>query len=77
MSLRKRSRAPSFRTADPDFEPAIPSWDYHTSTAAGVEDNNFVLLYKNGEVEGEVSDPSVRGAHKYSTVELHRCKVTN
>ena len=45
-------------------EPGIPSWDYHTSTASyGTDDaaNNFVLLYKDGEVEGKVSDPSVRG----------------
>ena len=62
---------------NPKFKPANPSWNYHTSTAAGVQVNNFVLMYKNGEVEGEVSDPSVRSAHKYSTVELHRCKVTN
>ena len=62
---------------NPKFKPAIPKWNYHTSTAAGVEANNFVLLYMNGEVEGEVSDPSVRSAHKYSTVELHRCLVSN
>ena len=64
-------------SADPDFEPAISSWDYHTSTLEGEGGNDFALLYKNGEVEGEVSDPSVRAAHQYSTVELHRCKVTN
>ena len=64
---------------DPDFEPEIPEWDYHTSTAVAgsVDANSFALLYKNGEVEGEVSDPSVRAAHQYSTVELHRCKVTD
>ena len=59
-------------------EPAIPTWNYHTSTdnlADGTAD--FVLLYKNGEIEGEVSDPSVRSAHKYSTVELHHCKLTD
>ena len=61
---------------DPKFEPATPKWNYHTSTAT-VGGNDFVLLYKNGEVEGEVSDPSVRSAHKYSTVELRRCKTTN
>ncbi len=54
-----------------------PSWDAHTSTANGEGANDFVLLYKNGEVEGEVSDPSVRAAHQRSVVELHRCKVTD
>ena len=39
--------------------------------------NDFVLLYKNGEVEGEVSDPSVRGAHEDAIVELHLCKTTD
>ena len=63
--------------SNPSFEPAIPKWNYHTSTAAGVGSNNFVLLYKNGEVEGEVSDPSVREAHQYSTVELHLCMTTD
>ena len=62
---------------DPDFEPAIPSWDAHTSTLEDEGPNDFALLYKNGEVEGEVSDPSVREAHQYSTVELHRCKTTD
>ena len=36
---------------NPKFKPANPSWNYHTSTAAGVQVNNFVLMYKNGEVE--------------------------
>ena len=59
-----------------DTEPDIPTWDYHTSTAdVGAAD--FVLLYKNGEVEGKVSDPSVRAAHKRSVVELHLCKTSN
>ena len=62
---------------DPDFEPAIPRWDAHTSTLEDEGGNDFALLYKNGEVEGEVSDPSVREAHKYATVELHRCKTTD
>ena len=61
----------------PDFEPPIPSWNYHTSTAVGEGANDFVLLYKNGEVEGDVSDPSVRGAHQYATVEVHRCMTTD
>ena len=61
----------------PDFEPAIPKWNYHTSKMTAGGTNEFALLYKNGEVEGEVSDPSVRAAHQYSTVELHRCKVTD
>ena len=62
-------------------EAAIPSWDYNTSMASfsSTTDaaNSFVLLYKDGEVEGEVSDPSVRAAHSRSVVELHQCKVTN
>ena len=61
-------------------EPGIPSWDYHTSAASyGTEDaaNNFVLLYKDGEVEGEVSDPSAERAHMHSVVELHLCKESN
>ena len=62
---------------DPDFEPAIPSWDAHTSTLEDEGPNDFALLYKNGEAEGEVSDPSVREAHQYSTVELYRCKTTD
>ena len=63
---------------DEDYEPNdVLSWDAHTSTLDGEGPNDFALLYTNGEVEGEVSDPSVRGAHKYSTVEVHLCKVTN
>ena len=62
-------------------EPAIPSWDYHTSEAdfstTREDENSFVLLYKDGEVEGKVSDPSVRAAHSRVTVELHLCKETN
>ena len=66
---------------DDDPDPAIPTWDYHTSTASFSTTtdaaNSFVLLYKDGEVEGEVSDPSVRAAHARSDIELHRCKTTN
>jgi hypothetical protein len=63
---------------DEDYEPNDKlSWDAHTSTLDGEGPNDFALLYTNGEVEGEVSDPSVRGAHKYSTVEVHLCKETN
>ena len=58
-------------------EPAIPEWDYHTSTATGLESNNFALLYRDGEVEGDVSDPSARAAHSRSVVELHQCRTTN
>ena len=54
-----------------------PDWDAHTSTLEDEGPNDFALLYKNGEVEGEVSDPSVREAHQYATVELHRCKTTD
>ena len=64
-------------SADPDFEPPIPSWNYHTSMALDEGRNDFVLLYTNAEVQGEVSDPSVRAAHQYSTVELYRCKTTD
>jgi len=60
----------------PDSEPAIPTWDYNTSTAT-VGDADFVLLYKDGEVDGDVSDPSVRAAHSRTVIELHQCKVTN
>jgi hypothetical protein len=63
---------------DEDYEPNDKlSWDAHTSTLDGEGPNDFALLYTNGEVEGEVSDPSVRGAHKYSTVEVHLCKETD
>ena len=58
-------------------EPGIPTWDYHTSTATPNGDANFVLLYKDGEVEGKVLDPSVRAAHSRSVVELRQCKVSN
>ena len=54
-----------------------PSWDGHTSTANGEMDNDFVLLYKNGDIEGTVSDPSVRAAHEHATVELRLCKTTD
>ena len=64
-------------SADPDFEPPIPRWNYHTSMALDEGRNDFVLLYTNAEVQGEVSDPSVRAAHQYSTVELYRCKTTD
>ncbi len=57
-------------------EPGIPTWDYNTSTAT-VGDADFVLLYKDGEVEGEVSDPSIRAAHARTVIELHQCKSTN
>ncbi len=60
----------------PNSEPAIPTWDYNTSTAT-VGAADFVLLYKDGEVEGDVSDPSVRAAHARTVIELHQCKVTN
>ena len=56
-----------------DIEVGIPSWESHTSTATVPRSADFVLLYKNGEVEGEVMDPSVRAAHEHATVELHRC----
>ena len=59
-----------------DSEPGIPTWDYNTSTAT-VGAADFVLLYKDGEVEGTVSDPSVRAAHGRTVIELHQCKVTN
>ncbi|MCY4399346.1 MAG: carboxypeptidase-like regulatory domain-containing protein, partial [Gemmatimonadetes bacterium] len=61
-------------------EPGIPSWDYHASTASyGTRDadNNFVLLYKDGEAEGEVFDPSVRAAHSRTVIELRQCKTTD
>ena len=54
-------------------EPGIPSWNYHTSTASygsGDAGNNFVLLYKDGEVEGKVSDPSERAAHSRTDIVL-------
>ena len=51
----------------------VPSWESHTSTATVPGTADFVLLYKNGEVEGAVMDPSVRAAHEHATVELHRC----
>ena len=57
-------------------EPAIPTWDYNTSTAT-VGAADFVLMYKDGEVEGKVSDPSVRAAHERTVIELHQCKVSN
>ena len=61
-------------------EPGIPSWNYYTSTASYGEtddadlDNNFVLLYKDGEVDGVVMDPSARKAHDRAMVELRQCK---
>ncbi len=58
-------------------EPGIPTWNYHTSTATPNGDNNFVLLYKDGEVEGTVMDPSVRKAHQRVVVEMRQCKTTN
>ncbi len=61
-------------------EPGIPSWNYNTSTASygtGDAANNFVLLYKDGEAEGEVWDPSVRAAHSRTVIELRQCKTTN
>ncbi len=61
-------------------EPATPTWNYHTSKATvggGDGETNFVLLYKDGEVEGKVSDPSVRAAHSRVTIELKQCKTTN
>ncbi len=54
-----------------------PRWDHSTSTLINVALNNFALLYKDGEVEGAVSDPSVRAAHQRATVELHRCRVSH
>ena len=57
----------------PGSEPAIPTWDYHTSTAT-VGPADFVLLYKDGEVEGTVVDLSEQGAHERSVVELHQCR---
>ena len=61
--------------------PGIPSWDYHTSTASFStsvdDDNSFVLLYKDGEAEGEVSDPSLRAAHGRTVIELRQCRTTN
>ncbi len=55
-------------------EPETPSWDYNTSTANDVESNSFVLLYKDGEVEGSVMDPSLRAAHSRAVVELRLCR---
>ena len=60
----------------PGSEPAIPTWDYNNSTAT-VGAADFVLLYKDGEVEGKVSDPSVRKAHARTVIELHQCKTSN
>ncbi len=54
-----------------------PFWDYDTSTLAIHQFNNFALLYKDGEVEGSVSDPSERKAHSRAVVELHQCEVSN
>ncbi|MDE2664385.1 MAG: carboxypeptidase regulatory-like domain-containing protein [Gemmatimonadota bacterium] len=59
----------------PGSEPGIPTWNYHTSTAS-VGAADFVLLYKDGEVEGDVMDPSVRAAHSRAVVELQLCKTT-
>ena len=69
----------------PGNEPAIPKWNYYTSTATSIDAAafeptsvgaaDFVLLYKDGEVEGMVWDPSVRGAHKRTVIELHQCKM--
>ncbi len=61
-------------------EPATPTWDYHTSTAtvgSAKGETNFVLMYKDGEVEGTVMDPSTRAAHSRVVVELKQCKTTN
>ena len=60
-----------------DIKVGTPSWDGHTSTANGEMDNDFVLLYKNGDIEGTVSDPSVRAAHEHATVVLLLCKTTD
>ena len=60
----------------PGSNPGIPTWDNNTSTAT-VGAADFVLLYKDGEVEGKVSDPSVRAAHARTVIELHQCKVSN
>ena len=38
---------------------------------------NFVLLYKDGEIEGVVNDPGKNQGHKRSEVELRLCKTTN
>ncbi len=57
--------------------PDLPTWDYSTSMLGASALSDFVLLYKDGEVEGTVSDPSVRAAHQRAVVELHRCKVSN
>lgn len=56
----------------PGGEPAVPTWDYHTSTAT-VGAADFVLLYKDGEVEGTVVDLSEQGGHARSVVEIHQC----
>lgn len=61
----------------PGSEPAIPMWDYNTSKTNTIGAADFALLYKDGEVEGKVSDPSVRAAHARTVIELHQCKVTN
>ena len=55
----------------------IGTADEDTVFTNTVKDNDFVLLYKDGEAQGEVSDPSDREAHQHSTVELHLCKTTN
>ena len=58
------------RARNPDM--GLPHEHGHT-----VGDADFVLLYKDGEVEGKVSDPSVRAAHSRSVVELHLCRTSN
>ena len=62
---------------DDDYEPndAI-SWNARKSTLSGADANDFALLYRNGEVEGEVWDPSVRELHIEALVELRLCKTT-
>ncbi len=54
-----------------------PQWDPHFGRLLNHRLNNFALLYKDGEVEGEVSDPGVRAAHQRAIVELHLCSRTN
>ncbi len=65
---------PEAEEAD-SIEVGVPEWDVYANTLSGHEANDFALLYKDGEITGEVSDPSAKKAHENAEIELYLCKT--
>ena len=71
----KHALASAIVPPSPAQDPGTPTWNHRANTGTPNGANNFTLLYKDGEVEGEVSDPSARAAHSRAVAVLQLCRT--